>query len=102
MGHDQYVYYSRGATQDDARRFGEALQTEGYFDGTVPAGVLIFGEADDREISFFVGESEWEDEAYVEEFRAMADRIAPDIGGKPVTVRLLDEYSNEMKRLEIE
>ena len=52
MGNDQHVYYSRGATQDDARRFGEALQTEGYFDGTIPADVLIFGEASAREISF--------------------------------------------------
>jgi hypothetical protein len=38
MGHDQHVYYSRDATRDDAQRFGEALQTEGYFDGTTPAG----------------------------------------------------------------
>ena len=32
----------------------------------------------------------------------MTERIAPAIGGKPVTVRILDEYANEKKRLEIE
>ena len=102
MGHDQYVYYSYGATEDDARRFGEALETEGYFDGTIPADVLISGEAGDREISFFADESMWEDETYVDAVDAMAERIAPAIGGKPITVRILDEYSNEKKRLEIE
>ena len=102
MGHDQYVYYSHGATEDDARRFGEALKTEGYFDGTIPADVLISGEAGDREISFFADESMWKDETYVEAVDAMTERIAPAIGGKPITVRILDEYANEKKRLEIE
>jgi hypothetical protein len=102
MGHDQHVYYSRGATRDDAQRFGEALETEGYFDGTTPRDVLISGKAGAREISFFVGEGGWEDESYVEAGRAMAERIAPAIGGKPLTVRLLDENGNEKKRLQIE
>ena len=34
--------------------------------------------------------------------RAMAERIAPAIGGKPLTMRMLDEYLNEKKRLQIE
>jgi hypothetical protein len=83
MAHDQHVYYSRGATRDDAQRFGEALETEGYFDGTTPADVLISGKAGAREISFFGGGGVWEDESYVEAVRAMAERIAPAIGGNP-------------------
>ena len=102
MGHDHHVYYSRGATRDDAQRFGEALETEGYFDGTTPADVLISGKAGAREISFFGGEGVWEDESYVEAVRAMAERIAPAIGGKPLTVRIVDENLNEKKRLQIE
>ncbi len=102
MGHDQHVYYSRGATRDDAQRFGEALETEGYFDGTTPADVLISGKAGAREISLLSGGGVWEDESYVEAVRAMAERIAPAIGGKPFTVRILDENLNEKKRLQIE
>src|SRR4029077_8514165 len=101
MGHDQHVYYSRGATRDDARRFGEALETEGYFDGTTRADVLISGKAGAREISFFSGGG-WKNESYVEAVRAMAERIAPAIGGKPLTVRMLDENGNDKKRLQIE
>ena len=102
MGHGQEVFYSRGATRDDAEHFGEALEKEGYFDGTSPAAVWIAGKAGAREISFIGGEGAWEDESYVEAVRAMAERIAPAIGGKPLTVRMLDEYLNEKKRLQIE
>ena len=102
MGHGQEVFYSRGATRDDAEHFGEALTKEGYFDGTNPAAVWIAGKAGAREISFIGGEGAWEDESYVEAVRAMAERIAPAIGGKPLTVRMLDEYLNEKKRLQIE
>lgn len=102
MGHDQHVYYSRGASQDDAEHFGEALQAEGYFDGTVPGDVLIFGAAGHREISFFADESQWRTDDFVEAVRAMTERIAPDIGGKPMTVRILDENSNELGRFTIE
>jgi hypothetical protein len=102
MGHDQHVYYARGATRDDAQRFGDALETEGYFDGTTPADVLISGNQGAREISFFAGGGVWEDQSYVEAVRAMAERIAPAIGGKPLTVRILDENLNEKKRLKIE
>src|SRR5215207_3694211 len=98
MGHDQHVYYSRGATRDDAQRLGEVLETEATSTETTPADVLISGNAGAREISFFAGGGVWEDESYVEAVRAMAERIAPAIGGKPLTVRILDENLNEKKR----
>jgi hypothetical protein len=103
MGHNQLVYYSGGATRDDAQRFGEALEKDGlYFDGTVPAAVLISGEAGAREISFFSAEGFWEDESYVRAIRTLSEHIAPAIGGKPLTVRILDQNWNEKKRLQIE
>jgi hypothetical protein len=44
----------------------------------------------------------WEDESYVEAVRAIAERIAPAIGGKPLTLRILDQTGYEQKRLQIE
>jgi hypothetical protein len=102
MGQDQYVYYARGATRDDAQRFGEALKEYGYLDGTMPTEVLIAGKAGSREISFFGAEGAWDDESNVQWMRDMVAYIAPAIGGRPVTVRLLDEHWNEKKRLKIE
>jgi hypothetical protein len=102
MGQEQYVYYSRGATSDDALRFGEALKEYGYFDGTMPAHVLIAGRPGSREVSFPAGEGAWDDEFNVQSIRDLVTYIAPAIGGRPVTVRLLDEHWNEKKRLQIE
>jgi hypothetical protein len=102
MGHDQYVCYTRGSTRDDAHHFGRALEEYGYLDGTMPADVLITGKAGFREISFLGAEGTWDDEANVQWIKDMAEEIAPAIGGKPVTVRLLDEDWNEKKRLRLE
>jgi hypothetical protein len=69
FGHDQLIFYSRGATRDDAQRFGDALVNEGYFDGTTPAEVLIAGRPGAHEISFAGAESAWDDESNVEWMR---------------------------------
>ena len=102
MGQGQEVFYSRGATRNDAQRFGEALKDAGYFDGTAPSGVLIAGKAGSREISFIVGEGVWDDESWMNYVREVAEYVAPAIGGRPLTVRILDENLNEKKRFQVE
>jgi hypothetical protein len=102
MGQGQEVFYSRGATRNDAQRFGEALRDAGYFDGTAPSGVLIAGKAGGREISFIVGEGVWDDESWMNYVREVAEYVAPAIGGRPLTVRILDENLNEKKRFQVE
>jgi hypothetical protein len=102
FGHGQEVFYSRGATRNDAQDFGEALKREGYFDDITPTSVFIAGRPGAREISFLADEGAWDDEANVEWARDMGELIAPAIGGKPLTVRMLDLNLNEEKRLQIE
>lgn len=102
MGHGQEVYYSRGATREDAMRLGEALKDAGFFDDTAPATVLIAGEPGGREVSFVVAEGGWDDETIVESCRKLAEYVAPAIGGTPLTVRMLDDRMYERKRLQIE
>ncbi|MGP1665631.1 MAG: hypothetical protein ACTS5I_06925, partial [Rhodanobacter sp.] len=115
MGQDQYVFYGRGATREDAQRIGEALKDAGYFDGEIygvprprvlnfanPDLVMIAGPVGDREISFYVDANEWKDESIVHRMRGLVERIAPAIGGKPVRMRLFAEGLDEMERLQIE
>ncbi len=102
FGHGQAVYYSRGATREDAQKVGEALVNEDYFDDSAPAEVLITGQTGAHQISFVGGEGVWDDESNVEWMRAFGERIAPAIGGKPLTVLLLDERFYVVKRLQIE
>jgi len=74
----------------------------GYFDGTVPAMVLLAGKPGAREVSFLGSEGAWDDPHNVDYIRDLAEYVAPSIGGLPLTVRLLDERMYEQKRLRIE
>ncbi|WP_159231677.1 hypothetical protein [Mycolicibacterium vanbaalenii] len=98
FGQGQQVYYAQGATRDDAQRFGEVLVNAGYFDNSGPAEVLIAGRGRDRAFSFVDAGGAWDDPANVEYMRDLAEYIAPDIGGPPVTVVLLDENLDEQIR----
>ncbi len=102
MGQDQYVWYFRGATREDAQRVGEALIEDGYFDGRSEI-VMIAGPASDRKITFYVQDGALEKESTVQWFREFSEDIAPAIGGgKPFTVRLLDGSGNQKHWLQTE
>ena len=98
FGNGQEVFYSRGATRGDAQNLGEALVRGEYFDDTVPTTVWIAGRPGAREISFIGAEGSWDDAANMEYMRELTEYIVADIGGKPVTVRMLDERLYEKKR----
>ncbi|MGD9618572.1 MAG: hypothetical protein AB7G47_12250 [Mycolicibacterium sp.] len=115
MGQDQYVFHAGGATREDAQRIGEALKEAGYFDGKIygwprprvlsfanPDLVMIAGPVGHREISFYVHGGEWGDNSTVQRMRGLVERIAPAIGGKPVTMRLFTEGLDEKERLQLE
>jgi hypothetical protein len=91
FGHGQTVYYSEGATRNDARHFGEALKDAGYFDDTVPTEVFIKGRAGDHEISFVGIEGAWDDETNLDYIELLVEYIAADIGGEPIKVLLLND-----------
>lgn len=98
FGHDQQVFYAREATRADAQRFGEVLVNANYFDDTGPAEVLVAGRGRDRTYSFVGATGAWDDPANVEYMRELAEYIAPDLGGTPLTVVLLDHTLDEQKR----
>lgn len=102
MGHEQEVFYARGATREMARQLGAALQNEGFFDGTHAATVIVAKSEGVPEISFVVGPGGWEKPEIVAFFRKLAERLAPAAGGKPLILRLIDENLKEMKRVRIE
>lgn len=79
---------------------GDALVAAGFFDGDDSATVLLAGPAGGREISFNT-ELGWDDELFLLELGSLVEDIAPAMGGKPVTVRLVDQEGNERKRFDI-
>lgn len=97
------VRYAGGATREDAQRIGEA-----YFAPAAGVGgagkcyLMIAGPVEDREISFPVGEGRWIYEFKVLWKRHRLERIAAAIGGKQVTMILLDFSFCERRRLQFE
>ena len=102
FGHGQQVFYSRGASRDAAQDFGEALTRGRYFDDTVATEVWIAGQPGKREISFVGAEGAWDDPVNVDYIHELTEYIVADIGGKPVTVLLLDERLYEKKRCRLD
>lgn len=102
FGHGQLVFYSDGATRDDAQNLGEALFNARYFDDLAPAEVSIAGQGSGRVLSFVGADGVWDDSASLEYMRQLAEYIAPDIGGEPFTVVLLDPNLYEKKRCRLD
>jgi len=98
FGNGQLVFYSDGATRDDAQNLGEALFNARYFDDLAPAEVSITGQGSSRVLSFVGADGAWDDPANLEYMRELTEYLAPDIGGKPFTVILLDPKLYEKKR----
>ena len=100
FGPGEDLYYRRGATAEDARRLGAALQRCGFFDGVGGKDVLL--ERGDRGfvVTFVVQEGVWDDPASVARFTIIGRLLsALAFGHKPIEVRLSDQYLSIKKAL---
>ena len=87
------VNYSKKATEDDAKKLGEALKANGYFSGK-QVYVLLSKDEKEGTVVSFVGSWDWKGEKIVAAFKQMGEEIAAGGLGKPLTVRLLDSRMN--------
>lgn len=101
MGHDEKVYYARGAKRDTAQHVADALQKFGLFNGQRPVTVLLTGSGTHKEIGFVLSTGAWDDPEAVAAFTEVSEQLADALGGKPFTLRLLDENMAEKKRIPI-
>lgn len=102
IGNGNEIYYSRGATEDMARQVGASLQKQGFFSPQSEITVILAGTGSDKEISFVVKEGAWDEPSTVEALQTLAAQAAESIGGKPITLRLLDVNGKEKKRIAID
>lgn len=96
------VNYSEKATEADAKKLGEILKVDGYFDGSKEVDVLL--KKDEKEgtvVSFVIG-GLGKDDAISNAFKAIGDDIAARGFGKPLLVRLLDSHLNTLKDIKVE
>jgi hypothetical protein len=99
FGGGQEIYYTRRATQADARALGQVRQA-GFFDGRSSAVVQVAREGDRMIVSFILQLWAVNDVRIQGEFSAMGDQAsAKAFAGRRVEVRLCDEYSNTKKKM---
>jgi len=92
IGTGDTVLYSGAATEADAKALGESLRFNGIFRDEGGRVMLAKGSAG-TELSFILAEHSWEDPGLERPFESIARKVAPSIGGLPITVHLLDTNS---------
>jgi hypothetical protein len=90
IGSKDEVYYTGGITQAQALALGKALKATGYFadNGTT---VKVNRGQDGPVVSFVVKEGIWDKPDMVSSFDEMGREVAPEVGGFPIQVQLLNK-----------
>jgi hypothetical protein len=99
FGTKDEVDYTGYATKEDARMLGQAFVTSGFFSDQ-GVSVLLSKGPSGASVSFVVKESAWNHPDTITSYEVLGRRIAPSIGGFPITVRLLDA-AGHIKKLTI-
>ncbi len=98
----ELVYRLGDATIDEAKALGKALEDIRFFKSDRRRDVFLLKEAGAATISFVTAPAGWQDEAIQADFRNIIENVAPAIGGKPITLRLIDETLAVRLELKIE
>ncbi|HUP05174.1 MAG TPA: hypothetical protein VMU19_14355 [Bryobacteraceae bacterium] len=95
--HDQ-IYTSHGATADDAKALGMALRGVGFFNDRGAQVILSKGEGG-TVVSFASKDGSWDHRETVLAFEEIGRRIAPALGGFPITVRMMDQTKKTRREI---
>jgi hypothetical protein len=88
IGTKDEVYYFGSATEADARALGQALKTAGFF---LDRGFSVLLSKGERTVlSLVVREGIWDQPDSVTAYENLARRVAPSVGGFPLTLRLVN------------
>lgn len=99
VGAKDEIYYLGSATEADARALGRALRDAGYLQDL---GVSVSLSRDERtSIGFVVGEGVWRQAGAMAGFERLARKVAPQVGGLPIQVRLLNPQMEVKEQAEL-
>ena len=96
IGTKDHVIYTGTATPDQATALGNALKTIGFFTDQGSIAVLNMG-ANGTTIAFVVGDNTWSQPGVLSLAEETGRRVAPTVGGLPITVQLMDNQGNVHK-----
>jgi hypothetical protein len=93
IGMKDQVVYSGLATKTDAMALGNFLKGNEYFRDR-GSTVLLKKEIGGRTISFAVQDGVWDQAGMLSSFEELAREVAPEVGGLPIQVQLVDSEGN--------
>jgi hypothetical protein len=99
VGTRDEVDYTGYATKEDAGMLGHVLAASGFLSNQ-GVSVLLSKGPGGASVSFVVKESAWNHPDTIASYEVIGRRIAPSIGGFPITVRLLDS-AGQIRKLTI-
>ena len=100
IGAKDEVYFAGTATESEAKALGDALRQAGYL-GDRGVSVLLY-KGDATMISFVVKEGIWDKPSSVTSYQKIAREVAPQVGGLPVELRLLNSSLETKKEITIQ
>jgi hypothetical protein len=95
------VEYSGQATMQEARALGDSLRSAGFFQDR---GITVRLNKGGRspELFCFLKDSGWDNPLIVKGYGILGRKIAPAVGGPPLTVHLIDNVGEAKKDFVIE
>lgn len=96
------ILYSGTATTGEAQALGNALSNDGYFGSGKTTTVLLARKNSDTTLQFVVNETAALDDNTVAIFTAITQDVAPSIGGKPITLQLVNPQLKVLKTKKID
>jgi hypothetical protein len=98
----QRIFFVEGASQEKAQALAEAFKKSAYLDESSTMDMVLSGSGNDTAIGFVVADGVWDREPTVKQYCEVVEEVAPSVGGKPITLRLLNTGLEEKKRIRLE
>jgi hypothetical protein len=96
------ILYSGSATHADAQALADALTKAGYFGAGRATTVLLAKSGTGTTLQFVVNETAAQDDNTLAIFAAVAQDVAPSVGGKPITMQLVNPELKVLKTKRID
>ena len=93
------IYYYGSATSEEAIALGQSLRSAGAMRDV--GATVVLAKGDVTTVSFVLRQDPWERPEVVATFESLMRRVAPSVGGLPLTLRFLDSGGTIHKEVSI-
>jgi hypothetical protein len=96
------INYHKSVPRSEAEALADALKQAKYFDGSAPCDISLDKGENGSVVSYVVVKGAWDRPETVKFYRELSGKVADAVGGKPLTVRLIDADLTPQKEFTVE